>query len=175
LFFVPDIRPLLDFSDFAAQLPDQPHSLFDFRGIPLNRGALHVLLAAEQLEIFQLAVAVVAVFPPDAIALRDRAVRILPNSLVNKFPICAVSSDAGVRLIRDFANQIAVSVELDRADRGPVAVRGSRSLAFFELCLAHAAGCPSRSTGSLIRRHLPFVEAMRSADNSQPFTLHVIK
>lgn len=132
----------------------------------VKRDALHVLLPAEQLEIFQLAVAVVAVFPPDAIALRNRAVRILPNAPVHELPICAVSSDAGVRLIGDFANQIAISVELDRADRGPVAVRGSRSLAFFELCLAHAAGRPARSTDSLVRRHLPFVEAMRSADNA---------
>lgn len=137
----------------------------------MKRRAGNVFGAAEQLEIFQRAVAVVAVFPPQAMPFGNRAVRVFPNSPVNKLPICAVRADAGIRLICDLADEIPVGVELHRSDRAPVVP----FLAFLELRLAHASGRPSRPTHSFVRGNLPFVEAVRTTNNAQPFAFDVIE
>lgn len=104
-----------------------------------------MLGAAQALKIFERAVFVIAVLPPDPVAFRDRAVRVLPNAPVNKLPICAVRADAGIRLIRDLANEIAIRVELHSSDRQPVMLSRAGPLAFLELRLAHAPRRPSRS------------------------------
>jgi hypothetical protein len=60
----------------------------------VDRRTRHVLGIAQELQILKGTVRMVAVFPPDAVALRDWAMRVLPNSYVDEFPIlivCAVA------------------------------------------------------------------------------------
>jgi hypothetical protein len=124
----------------------------------MERGARHRLLLGEQLEIFERAVFVVAVFPPDTVSWWDRTVRGFPHSLMQKFPGFVVRAFA-VAFCGDFYSEVAVSIRLDRSDWKPVA----RALAFSELRLAHAAGGPARPPPPFVRWNVAFRKAMRHA------------
>jgi hypothetical protein len=126
-----------------------------------------VLFVAEQLEVLEGAVSMVAVFPPDAVAFRNPTVRGFPHSLVDKLPISVQSTVSVFRNVRDFANEIAIAIELHRSDRPPVA----RSLTFFELRLAHAPGRVPWPTQSLVRRHDSLLKSMWSPSNAEPHRL----
>jgi len=133
----------------------------------VERGARHVLLAAEQLKIFERAVLVVLILPPDAIALRNRTVRVFPNASVDELPISIRSASSVVRLIRDLADQVAVWIELHRSDRTKQSFGLAVALALLELRLAHAAAKPARPAQPLVARDLAFNEAVRGAKDSE--------
>lgn len=125
-----------------------------------------MLLTAEQLEIRERAVLFVAVFEPDAMPIRYRAVRVLPYPLMDELPIFARASEACAWFIRDLPAKISVRSHHDRTDRLP----GVRELPFFKLSLLHASATdrPTRPAQSLVGGNLPFHEAMRRAVDPEP-------
>ena len=145
----------------------------------MDGGARHVFGIAKQLEIFQGAIAVVAVLPPNAVSFRNRAVGIYPDPLVYKFPVAIRRARAVVRLVVDFANQVAIWIELHRADRTEFLQGRPPALAFLELSFRHAPRSPARAARAFVRRNVSFRETMGGAELLKSYptftaaTLHV--
>lgn len=131
-----------------------------------------MLRSGEQFKIFEHIVLVIAIFPPDAIALRDRAVRVFPNATVDELPIRARAAFACdcFRLVSDLAPKIAVTIHLDCADRNPLPLSSSGALSFLELRRGHPSGTPARAAHTLVRGDVAFRIAMRSAGDAQGVT-----
>src|SRR6266568_5088372 len=103
----------------------------------MNGHARGMVSARKQLKIGERVIQMVAVFPPDAMPLRNRAVRVFPDQLVHPLP-AVIGLRAG---LPGFQEKVAVGVDAER----PETHRVSRLLAFLELRLAHAAAKPSRT------------------------------
>ena len=136
----------------------------------MDGGTRHVLFAAQQLQIFERAVFTVAVFPPDAMAGRNRAVGGLPHALMNELPIAAQRASP---IVGDIGDLVAITVELHRADGIPVLICGAATFALFELRLAHASGRPSWTAQPFVGGDVSFRKAMRDTGATQPLGLEV--
>ena len=114
----------------------------------MYRGARHVLAIAEQLEVFQRAIRVIAVFPPDAMPFGDWPMRRFPHAFVNELPGFIARAQA-LRFLRYLDPQIAVAVCFYCADRKIVL----RPVPFSELRLAHSSAKPARAAKTFVWRN----------------------
>ena len=129
-----------------------------------------MLGAAQELEVLEGAVRIVAVLPPDSVTLGDRPVRRFPDHFVNEHPVGAAAAFAGrFGIVADFHPQIAVPGRRDdRSHRQP----GMRPLPFLELRFPHAASKPTRPAQAFVVRNMAFLESERHAGGEDLAWLH---
>jgi hypothetical protein len=138
----------------------------------VNRRTPHVLLVREQLEIFQGAIFVVAVLPPNAMTFCNWTVRGFPNAAMNEFPILVEGTFARTT-DGNFYPQVAIAVLLDRSYREEVL----RPLTALESGLFHTAAAARIAwpAQSLILRNMPFRKAIPATAFLQPLALFFVE
>ena len=125
----------------------------------MNRSAHHVIAAGHEFEVFESAVSVVAVFPPNAPALGNRPVSVFPDLAVHEHPVLVVATRAVFRDVGNLEAQVPVRIEFQRA-HGQVIVR---HLPWLELRLAHAPHAPAGPALAFVVGRLPGLEPVADA------------
>lgn len=130
----------------------------------MNRGTHHVLARPQQLQIFEGAVHVTAVLPPEPESFRDRPVCRFPNCAMQEYPVLVVGPHAVLGNIGDLHAQVSVRIRLDGPNRQMIA----RHLTGLELCLSHAPRSIARPPRSFVGRDLAGPEAVIGACPGEP-------